>query len=100
MLPHLQTWLSRFSALLDLGIRRQEDILGRPVTVKSFHSLRYTFVYLAAEAQVSMPVIVSIVGHASPRMTEYYAAHATLEEKRSLLQMIALCDFCLTTKEK
>lgn len=117
MLPHLQSWLRgrervggfllpeladlyrkspgqlsvRFAALLDrLGIRRTEAVPGRsrPATVKSFHSLRHTFVYLAAEAQVPMPIIVSIVGHASPRMTEHYAAHATLEAKRKLLALI------------
>jgi integrase len=53
--------------------------------VKSFHALRHTFVYMAAEAQVPLPIIVSIVGHASPRMTEHYAAHATLEAKKRLL---------------
>ena len=117
MLPHLQIWLQgrervggfllpeladlyrkspgqlsvRFAALLDrLGIRRTEAVPGRsrPATVKSFHSLRHTFVYLAAEAQVPMPIIVSIVGHASPRMTEHYAAHATLEAKRKLLALL------------
>ncbi|MEN9360205.1 MAG: hypothetical protein RL095_1740 [Verrucomicrobiota bacterium] len=78
----------RFAELLDrLGIRRQESIAGRgrSVTVKSFHALRHTFVYMAAEAQVPLPIIVSIVGHASPRMTEHYAAHATLEAKKRLL---------------
>ena len=80
-----------FAELLDrLGIRRQEELPGRsrPVTVKSFHALRHTFVYLAAEAQVPMPVIVSIVGHASPRMTEHYAAHTTLEAKRLILSRV------------
>ena len=119
MLPPLQTWLQgrersgeflmpdlaelyrkspgqicrRFATLLDrLGIRRTEEMPGRsrPVTVKSFHALRHTFVYLAAEAQVSMPVIVSIVGHASPRMTEHYAAHATLEAKKKMLSALRL----------
>jgi len=83
----------RFGAVLDrLGIRRTEEMPGRrrPVTVKSFHALRHTFIYLAAEAQVSMSVIVSIVGHASPRMTERYAAHATLEAKHRMLKGVEI----------
>ena len=80
----------RFAALLErLGFRRTEDLgRSRAVTVKSFHSLRHTFVYLAAEAQVPLPIIVSIVGHASPRMTEHYAAHSTLEAKMKTLEIM------------
>ncbi|MEN9360235.1 MAG: hypothetical protein RL095_1770 [Verrucomicrobiota bacterium] len=84
---------SRFGKLLDrLGIRRKEALPGRarPVTVKSFHALRHSFVYLAAEAQVPLPVIVAIVGHSSARMTERYAAHTTLEAKQKLLEKVGI----------
>ena len=38
----------------------------------TFHSLRHTFVSLAANAGVPLPVVQSIVGHASTAMTRHY----------------------------
>ena len=39
----------------------------------SFHSLRHTFVSLAANAGVPLHLVQAIVGHTNMRMTEYYA---------------------------
>ena len=41
-------------------------------TVVGFHSLRHTFVSLAANAGAPMALIQSIVGHSSPAMTRHY----------------------------
>ena len=38
----------------------------------TFHSLRHTFVSLAANAGVPLPVVASIVGHTSTAMTRHY----------------------------
>jgi integrase len=38
----------------------------------TFHSLRHTFVSLAANAGVPLPVVQSIVGHSSAAMTRHY----------------------------
>ena len=38
----------------------------------TFHSLRHTFVSLAANAGVPLPVVASIVGHSSTAMTRHY----------------------------
>ena len=38
----------------------------------TFHSLRHTFVSLAANAGVPLPVVQSIVGHSSTAMTRHY----------------------------
>ena len=38
----------------------------------TFHSLRHTFVSLAANAGVPLPIVASIVGHSSTAMTRHY----------------------------
>lgn len=56
------------------GIGMQVKIEGRVrlATEASFHSLRHTFVSLAANAGVPLSVIASIVGHTSTAMTRHY----------------------------
>lgn len=44
----------------------------RKSVVASFHSFRHTFVSLAANAGVPLPVVQSIVGHCSTAMTRHY----------------------------
>jgi integrase len=44
----------------------------------TFHSLRHTFVSLAANAGVPLPIVQSIVGHSSTAMTRHYY-HENLE---------------------
>lgn len=43
-----------------------------------FHSLRHTFVSLAANAGAPLALVQSIVGHSNPMMTEHYF-HANAE---------------------
>ena len=45
---------------------------GRAHTVVGFHSLRHTFVSLAANAGAPLALIQSIVGHSSTAMTRHY----------------------------
>jgi integrase len=44
----------------------------RKATVVGFHSLRHSFVTLAAEAGVDEPTLMDMVGHGSPAMTRIY----------------------------
>ena len=57
------------------GIQTDSDADGgekrRPLV--SFHSLRHTFVSLAANAGVPLNIVQAVVGHTNMRMTEYYA---------------------------
>lgn len=84
--------LSRdFAAVLDrLGIAREKKVAGhsRPHVFKDLHSFRHTFVYLAAEAGIPLAVVQGIVGHASQRMTEHYANHATDKAKAEAMKKL------------
>ena len=53
----------------------------------TFHSLRHTFVSLAANAGVPLPVVASIVGHSSTAMTRHYY-HANEEMLRQAVAAI------------
>lgn len=69
--------------LARIGIGSQvEAANGRQRSVKDLHSLRHTFVWLAAEAGVPLPIVQSVVGHMSPEMTLHYANHATDKSKQ------------------
>ena len=56
------------------GIKTSVKIDGRvrATPEATFHSLRHTFVSLAANAGVPLPVIAAIVGHSSTAMTRHY----------------------------
>ncbi len=58
----------------DCGIRTSSKAKGqaRAVVEVGFHSLRHTFVSLAANAGVPLAHVQSIVGHSSPAMTRHY----------------------------
>jgi integrase len=58
----------------DAGIETREEIKGRKrkATVVGFHSLRHSFVTLAAEAGVDEATLMNMVGHGSPAMTRIY----------------------------
>lgn len=55
------------------GVKQHEIIDGKKRTVCSFHSLRHTFVSMAASSGVSLDVLRTIVGHSSSAMTSHYA---------------------------
>jgi integrase len=80
-----------FSAVLDrLGIEREKKVAGRsrPHVFKDLHSFRHSFVYLAAESGIPLAVVQGIVGHASQRMTELYANHATDKAKMEAVKRL------------
>ena len=63
----------------ELNIQTTKKIPGRTreLSIKDIHSLRHTFVYLAAENGVPLSIIQSVVGHMTEKMTQIYANHAT-----------------------
>jgi len=63
----------------ELKIKTTKQIPGRTreLSIKDIHSLRHTFVYLAAENGVPLSIIQSVVGHMTEKMTQIYANHAT-----------------------
>jgi integrase len=60
------------------------------VSVKDVHSFRHTFIYLAAENNIPLPVIQSIAGHASGEMTRHYMDHASRDEKVRQIQKLSI----------
>ena len=78
--------------LKQLGIESQRDMGDgkRARSTHDIHSLRHTFVWLAADAGVPLPVVQSVVGHLSQEMTQHYANHAT--EAAKLLHLGRLPD--------
>ena len=71
------------------GISMSVKLEGRfrKSVVASFHSLRHTFVSMAANAGVPLPVVQSIVGHGSTAMTRHYY-HENLDALRSAVTSI------------
>jgi integrase len=69
---------------LDITTREREKKKDRARSVLGMHSLRHTFVWIAAKNGVPLPTVQSIVGHMSPAMTRMSADHADDEAKRAL----------------
>lgn len=58
---------------VDCGIETQAKEKGkRARVVVGYHSLRHTFVSIAAESGIPFAIVQSIVGHTSPAMTRHY----------------------------
>lgn len=70
------------------GTVKEKEGYLRKVSCKDVHSLRHTFVYLAACNGVPFPVVQAIVGHSSPAMTEIYMNHASLQDRQRFLGSI------------
>ena len=68
----------------DLKLKTTETPKGRTraVSVLDVHSLRHTFVWLAAKHGVPLPIVQSIVGHVTEEMTRAYADHAADADKK------------------
>ena len=66
-----------------------EDRIGRRQTIvrKGFHSLRHSFVSLAAASGVPQVVIQDLVGHGSAAMTAHYS-HSSLAQKTAAIASI------------
>lgn len=63
------------------GIQTRGDGNARAQSIVGFHSLRHTFVTTCALHGVPLTVVQAIVGHSTPKMTEYYA-HSDRETAR------------------
>jgi integrase len=61
---------------LEINATREIEGRTRKASTKDAHSLRHTFVYLAAMHNVPLPIVQSILGHMSPEMTKMYMDHA------------------------
>ena len=78
----------------DCGIRTTVDSdKGRKSAEVGFHSLRHSFVSMAANAGVPLAVVQGIVGHTSAAMTQHYY-HVSLDALDKAAQ--ALPDFVST----
>lgn len=69
--------VKKFLNDLKIDNLKKADNRDRMVSVKDVHSLRHTFIYLAALNGIPFPIVQSIVGHMSPAMTKRYMDHAT-----------------------
>jgi site-specific recombinase XerD len=67
----------------EIGIVTQKTVEGRArkINLKGIHSLRHTFCSIAGMAGIPLPVVQSIVGHMTEKMTEYYSRHIDDETK-------------------
>jgi integrase len=71
------------------GITTTEKVPGRkmPRILVSFHSLRHSFVSLAAAAGAPQHVIQALVGHGSPAMTAHYT-HVDNDQRRRAIEAL------------
>lgn len=71
------------------GIQTTEKVEGRtlPRLLVSFHSLRHSFVSLAAAAGAPQHVIQALVGHGSPAMTAHYT-HVDNDQRRKAIESL------------
>lgn len=69
-----------------LGIKTVKNMENRRnVNVKGIHSLRHTFCSIAGIVGIPLSVVQSIVGHMTPKMTEYYSRHIDEETKKKYM---------------
>ncbi len=75
------------------GIATSVRVEGRAnrVPVATFHSLRHTFVSMAANAGVPLHVVQSIVGHGSTAMTRHYWHESVDALRRAVEAIPAFC---------
>ena len=62
----------------------------RKATLVGFHSLRHSFVTLAAEAGVDEPTLMDMVGHGSPAMTRIYNHISDAKKKEAVEKLPAV----------
>jgi integrase len=80
--------VKRFLASLNITSTKRVPGRSRMASTKDIHSLRHTFVYVAAASGIPLPVVQSIVGHFTPRMTQHYANHANDKLKAETIQRL------------
>ena len=82
--------------LESLGMESTRKVPGRSrkVSVRDIHSLRHTFAYMAALANIPLPIVQSVLGHMDSKMTQMYMNHASAQAKQKYLS--ALPDYLNT----
>jgi hypothetical protein len=68
------------------GIRKTWDAVRRAADVPwlRIHDLRHTAITRMAEANVPIPVILSMAGHVSTRMQQHYTAISTFAKRQAV----------------
>ncbi|MBN2162555.1 MAG: site-specific integrase [Pontiellaceae bacterium] len=86
--PNQMTNTLRNFLQVKCGFNTQAKLSGRDRVVckKGVHSLRHTFVYLAAKSGMPLNIVQGIVGHLNQDMTKFYADHATVEDKQIMMR--------------
>lgn len=82
-----------FKSLLcrcDITNQTQVENRSRTASLKDIHSLRHTFAYFAGINRIPFPIVQSVLGHLSPKMTELYMRHANREDKRQAIDQMVL----------
>ena len=87
-LQNLSTQVTKYLNSIGIENSSHRKGLSRKASIKDIHSLRHTFIWLAAEAGVPLSVIQSVVGHMTKEMTQHYANHATIKDSRRHLQFL------------
>lgn len=81
--------IKKFFAEIGIGgVHTEREGYCRRLSTKDVHSLRHTFVYIAACNNVPLPVVQAVVGHASPAMTRLYMDHASMRDKERYLELM------------
>ena len=84
LVQHIQ---DHFTDKVKLTVSMSVPNRKRAATVVGFHSLRHSFVTMAAEAGVDEPTLMNMVGHGSPAMTRIYN-HISTERKRKAVESL------------
>lgn len=83
------TGIKKFFAEIGIDdVHTEREGYCRRLSTKDVHSLRHTFVYIAACNNVPLPVVQAVVGHSSPTMTRLYMDHASMRDKERYLELM------------
>ena len=78
--------IKKFLASLDISTSKTTETRSRAVSTKAAHAMRHTFAYLAGVYNIPLPIVQSVLGHMSPKMTELYQKHADRKNKALFFQ--------------
>ena len=77
--------VKNFFEKIGIATTKKVDGRDRAISIRDFHSLRHTFCYVAAKAQIPFPTVKSVMGHMDSRMTQMYMDHASDVDKKKHL---------------
>jgi len=70
-----------------MAVSTPQPVQGSGFPGLRYHDLRHSFITLMAENNVPLPVVQSMVGHMSPRMTRYYT-HISNDAARRAVELL------------